>query len=531
MPVLKKHPVVLVIMDGWGVAPPSRANAISQAKTPVMDKILATYPSMTLQASGESVGLPWGEVGNSEVGHINMGAGKIIYQDLPLINKAIIDKTFYSNKALLGAVKQIKENNSSLHLMGLVSTGGVHSSLDHLFALLEFCKNEKVKKVYIHCFMDGRDTPPNSGENFITKLQAKMKELGVGEIASLSGRFYPMDRDNHWDRVEKAFNAMTKGEAENKSANPLKAIKDSYEKKIFDEEMIPTVITKSGKPVALINEKDALVFFNYRADRAREITKAFVLPGFEKFERGEYMKGLYFVAMTEYEGNLPVEVAFSQEEVSEPLAKVISDQKMNQLHIAETEKYAHVTFFFNGGKEEPFPGEERVLIPSPSVSSYDQKPQMSCRQLTESLIKEINTGKYSFCVVNYANADMVGHTGVFPAIIKAIEAVDECLGALIDAVLALDGALLLTADHGNAEEKIDLQTGFLIKEHSSNPVPFIIIAKEWENHPTALSLGNDLSSLTPVGLLSDIAPSILALMGIEKPKEMTGQNLLNYIKN
>jgi len=532
MSLLKKRPVVLVILDGWGVAPPSRANAISQAKTPVMDKLISTYPTMTLQASGESVGLPWGEMGNSEVGHMNIGAGKIIYQDLPRINKAIIDKTFYKNKVLLEAVKKVKENNSKFHLMGLVSTGGVHSSLDHLFALLEFCQMEKLKNVYLHCFLDGRDTPRNSGENFITKLEAKIKELGVGKIASLSGRYYAMDRDNRWERIKKAYLAITKGESEQKFTDPLEAIKKSYQNNIFDEEFIPTVITdKNGKPLAKVENGDSVVFFNFRADRARQLTKAFVLPGFSKFERGEYLKDVYFVTMTEYEKNLPVFVAFPPEEVKNPLAKVIADYHLKQLHIAETEKYAHVTFFINGEREEAFPGEDRILVPSPSVSSYDQKPEMSCRKITERLISEINTGKYDFCVVNYANADMVGHTGVFPAIIKAIEAVDECLGQLVAAVLDIDGALVITADHGNAEEKIDLQTGFIIKEHSTNPVPLIIVAKEWENHPTALALGNDLSSLTPIGLLSDVAPTVLALMGLEKPKEMTGQNLLKYINS
>ncbi|MFH1366568.1 MAG: 2,3-bisphosphoglycerate-independent phosphoglycerate mutase [Patescibacteria group bacterium] len=527
-----KKPVVLVIMDGWGVAPPSRANALSQAKTPVWDKLLATYPSLTLQAAGESVGLPWGEMGNSEVGHLNLGAGKIIYQDLPRINKAIVDNTFYANKALKEAVRQVKKKNSDFHLMGLVSTGGVHSALDHLYALLEFCVKEGLKKVYIHAFLDGRDTPPKAGENFIEKLSVKMEELKVGQIATISGRFYAMDRDNHWDRIEKAYLAMTQGKTAKKAPHALEAIKESYKNNIFDEEFVPTIITDNkGEPLATVKEEDALIFFNYRSDRAREMTKAFVLPGFEKFPREKYLKNLFFVTMTEYESNLPVVVAFPPEKISEPLAKVVADNKLNQLHIAETEKYAHVTFFFNGGREEPFLNENRILVPSPSVSSYDQKPEMSARTLTDKLIKEINTGKYAFVVVNYANADMVGHTGIFPAIVKAIETVDECLGELIDCVLGVNGALILTADHGNAEEKIDLQTGFLIKEHSSNPVPLLIIGQEWQNHPSALSLGSDLSSLTPFGLLSDVAPTVLELMGLPKPKEMTGQSLLKYIKH
>jgi len=531
MPVLKNRPVVLVILDGWGVAPPSRANAISQAKTPVMDKVLSTYPALTLQASGEAVGLPWGEMGNSEVGHMNIGAGKIIYQDLPRINKAIIDNTFYKNKTFLKAAKKVKENNSKLHLMGLVSTGSVHSSLDHLFSLLEFCQKEKIKEVYIHCFLDGRDTPPDSGKNFITKLEAKIKELKVGKIASLSGRFYAMDRDNRWDRTAKAYKAIVKGQAEKTGTNPLKLLDDSYKNNVYDEEFVPSVIIKSGQPVGTVDNKDAVIFFNFRSDRARQLTKAFVLPGFEKFERGKYLKDLYFVCMTEYEDNLPVEVAFPPEEIKSPLAKVISDHNLKQLHIAETEKYAHVTFFINGERDEPFPGEERILVPSPKVSSYDQKPEMSCEKVTKELTKTIESEKYDFCVVNYANPDMVGHTGNFPAIIKAIEAIDQCIGQLIDSLLNVNGVMVIIADHGNAEEKIDLQTGFIIKEHSINPVPFVVVGSKWENHPTSLALGNDLSSLTPNGLLSDVAPTILTLMGLEKPAEMTGQNLLKYIKN
>jgi 2,3-bisphosphoglycerate-independent phosphoglycerate mutase len=330
MPILKK-PVVLVIIDGWGVAPPSRANALSQAKTPVWDKLLATYPSVTLQASGESVGLPWGEMGNSEVGHLNLGAGKIIYQDLPRINKSIVDNTFYANKAFKEAVRQVKKNNSNLHIMGLVSTGGVHSALDHLYALLEFCVKEGIKKVYIHAFLDGRDTPPKAGENFIEKLSVKLNELKIGQIATLAGRFYAMDRDNHWDRIEKAYLAMTEGLADKKSDNALEAIKESYLNNVFDEEFVPTVITdKKGEPIATVKEDDALVFFNYRADRAREITKAFVLPGFEKFPRKKYLKNVLFVAMTEYESNLPVTVAFPPAKISEPVANVVADTKLRK---------------------------------------------------------------------------------------------------------------------------------------------------------------------------------------------------------
>ena len=522
-------PLVLIILDGWGVAPPSRGNCLDLARTPVMDKLISVFPSMTLQASGESVGLPWGEMGNSEVGHLNLGAGKIIYQNLPRINKSISDGSFFKNEALKKACLHVKKNNSDFHVMGLVSTGGVHSSIDHLYAILEFCQKEKIKNLYIHAFLDGRDTPHNSAQNFIEKLQSRMDELKIGKIATLSGRFYAMDRDNRWDRIEKAYLALTQGKAENYAKNPLEAVLKSYQNNIYDEQFIPTVITQEKDlPIAKVKNNDALVFFNFRADRARQLTKAFVLPGFEKFPRKEYLNDLFFVAMTEYEKDLPVLIAFPPEKIEKPIAKVISDNNLNQLHIAETEKYAHVTFFFNGGREDPFPNEHRALIPSPSVSSYDQKPEMSARQVTERVIKEINTGKYAFVVINFANSDMVGHTGNIPAIIKAIETVDQCLGEIVDCVLAIDGCLIITADHGNAEDKINSQTGFINKEHNTDPVPFIIVGKPWEGKGQK-GLSRDLSVLTPFGMLSDVAPTILAIMGIPKPSEMTGRNLLKYI--
>jgi len=524
----RPKPVVLIILDGWGVAPPFEGNAISQAKTPNINKLITTYPSFTLIASGESAGLSWGEMGNSEVGHLNLGGGKVFYQILPRINKSISDGSFYSNQIFLKAADYVKRNNSKLHLLGLVSSGGVHASIEHLFALLLMAQRQRVKNVFVHVILDGRDTIYNSGLGFVEKLVAKMKELGVGKIATISGRFYAMDRDNHWERIEKTYKAMVDGESSEIFSNPIEAIKKSYDKKIYDEEFVPVVITENKKPIALVEDKDAIIFFNFRSDRARQITKAFVIPEFEKFKRSKYLKNLLFVTMTEYEEGLPVEVAFPVELIKSPLAKVISDAGLKQLHIAETEKYAHVTFFFNGGAEEPFEGEDRIVIPSPRVSSYDQKPEMSAFEITNRLIKEIKNDKYDFIVVNYANADMVGHTGNKGATIKAIETIDKCVGQLVDTVLAENGVAVLTADHGNAEELINLQTGVIDKEHSTNPVPLIIVGKEWEgeNIGGVGAPGSDLSLVPPQGLLSDVAPTILKIMNLKQPEEMTGSALI-----
>ncbi|MFA5029426.1 MAG: 2,3-bisphosphoglycerate-independent phosphoglycerate mutase [Patescibacteria group bacterium] len=523
----RPKPVVLIILDGWGVAPASRANAISLAKTPAINNLIKTYPAMTLQASGEAVGLSWGEIGNSEVGHLNLGSGKLIYQNLPRINKAITDGSFFKNDKFLAAVKSAKDKGAALHLMGLASSGGVHSSIDHLFALMELCAKEKLKEVFIHVFLDGRDMPYNSGIDFINKIQQKIAEYKIGQIASISGRFYAMDRDNHWERIILAYNAMVKGEAENKFTDPLKAVQSSYDKKIYDEEFVPTVIIKNNSPVGTIKAGDSVIFFNFRSDRAREITKAFVLPGFEKFPR-QYLKDLYFVSMTEYEKELPVEVAFPPENITEPLAKVIAAAGLKQLHIAETEKYAHVTFFFNGGLEEQFTGEERILVPSPRVASYAQKPEMSAKEVTKKIVKEIMDDKYDFIVINFANGDMVSHTGDLKATIKACEVIDGCVKQIVEVVLAKNGAAFITADHGNAEELVNLQSGEIDKEHSTYPVPFIIIGKQWEGKTAGLSEvpNSDLSLVQPSGILSDVAPTILKVMNLEKPEAMTGRSLL-----
>jgi len=524
----RPKPVILIILDGWGIAPPSRSNATTLAKTPTITNLIKTYPAMTLQASGEAAGLSWGEIGNSEVGHLNLGSGKLIYQSLPRINKSISDGSFFTNEKFLAAIENAKDKNSSLHLMGLTSSGSVHSSIDHLYALLELCAKQKIKNVFIHCFLDGRDMPYNSGIDFIEKIQQKTAEYKVGKIATLAGRFYAMDRDNHWERVELSYNAMVKGEAKEKFSDPVAAVKTSYDKKIYDEEFIPTVITDNGgQPVATIKSGDSLIFFNYRADRAREISKVFVLPGFEKFPR-TYLKDLYFVAMTEYEKDLPIEVAFPPETIKESLAKVIADAGLKQLHIAETEKYAHVTFFFNGGQEQQFEGEERILVPSPRVASYAEKPEMSAKEVTKKLVDAIMAETYDFIVVNYANGDMVGHTGDLKATIKACEVLDSCVKQLVEVVLGKGGIAIITADHGNAEEIVNLQSGEIDKEHSTYPVPLILIGKEWEGKTGGFTEvpNSDLSLLQPSGILSDVAPTIIKIMGLTQPPDMTGKSLI-----
>ena len=522
-------PLVLVILDGWGVAPSSRSNPYGIAKLPNYDSLIAHFPAMTLQASGESVGLPWGEMGNSEVGHINLGSGKIVYQSLPRINRTIADGTFFTNPAFAKAVAHAREHGSALHLMGLVSSGGVHSFNEHLYALLELAKRESLTKVYVHAFLDGRDTPPKSAENFITKLQEHIAEVGVGSIATLSGRFYAMDRDNRWEREQKAYDALVHGKASVTGQDPIALIRASYSRGVYDEEFEPTVITApDGTPVGTIRDGDAVIAFNFRPDRMRQITKAFVLPGFEKFDRGAYLQNLFFVSMTEYDRDLPVQVAYPPEEIRTPVAKIIADAGLRQLHIAETEKYAHVTYFFNGGHEQVYPGEDHVLVPSPHVSSYDQKPAMAAREITDRLVKEVSKGEYAFCVVNYANADMVAHTGNFQATIEALEILDECLGQLAEAVLGAGGTMFITADHGNAEELLNLQTGTIDKEHSTNPVPFIAIAERWKDtSPYQLPGGvESLQTVQPVGILADVAVTVLETLGLSVPDDMTGRNLL-----
>ena len=521
------RPIVLLILDGFGVAPPDAGNALTLAKTPNIRQYASQFPSMTVLASGEEVGLMWGEMGNSEVGHLTIGAGKVYYQSLPRINRSIASGDFFTNPAMLSAAAHVQKTGGKLHILGLTSIGNVHSSLDHLFAVLDFAKQQNLTKVYLHAILDGRDTVFNAGVDFVNRTLDKMKAIGLGKIASLSGRFWTMDRDNRWERIEKAYRAIFEGKAEATTGDPIAAIRASYDKKVYDEEFEPTVVLENGKPVATWEDGDALIFFNFRPDRAREMTQALVLPIFDKFKR-DVKKDTLVVTMTQYELGMPAEVAFPPELISTCLAKVISDAGMKQLHIAETEKYAHITFFLNGMREQPFPGEDRAIIPSPKVASYDLKPEMSAREITDRILKEIAADSYDFIVVNFANPDMVGHTGNLQATIKAAEVVDECIGKIMDAVLLRGGIGFITADHGNAEEVINLQTGGIDKEHSTYPVPFIIIGRQFEGQAgEAMEMvGGDLSLNPPIGMLSDVAPTILKVLGIPQPHDMTGRPLI-----
>ena len=519
-------PVVLVILDGWGISNNSQGNPIKNAKTPTVDKLNKFYPMTTLQASGISVGLPWGECGNSEVGHMALGAGKIIYQNLPRITLSIQDGTFFKNKALVSAMENAKSKKSDLHLMGLLSDGSVHSHREHLYALLEMAKNNKIENVYIHIFTDGRDSPPNSATKVIKELEDRIKVYGVGKIATLCGRNWAIDRNNNWDRVEKAYRMLTEGRGEQIS-DPVQYLQQSYAKDIFDEYLEPAVVCQNGKPLSIIKDGDSVIFFNYREDRAREITKAFVLPSFADFKRDKRLK-TEFITMTEYEKDLPVSIAFAPESIREGLGQFIAEHKMKQLRVAETEKYAHVTYFFNGGKEEPWPGEDRVLVPSPVVAKFDETPEMSAPQITEKLIEAIKSQKYSFILVNFANPDMVGHTGNEKASIIAVQAVDKSLSLIIPAALEAGGCLLITADHGNVEEVKNLHTGQTDTEHSSNPVPLWFITRDNHHEKKAEEIVRQQNEVG--GLLSDVAPTIVEVMGLKKPDAMTGESLLSILK-
>lgn len=510
---MSKKPTVLMILDGYGLNDSVKGNAVAEGKTPVMDRLMKEYPFVKGNASGMAVGLPDGQMGNSEVGHLNMGAGRIVYQDLTKITKAIQDGDFFENKALLAACANVKENGSSLHLMGLVSDGGVHSHIEHIFGLLELAKRQGIEKVYVHCFLDGRDTPPASGKEYVEQLEAKMKELGVGEVATVMGRYYAMDRDNRWDRVEKAYRALVYGEGEQASSGP-EGIQASYDKDETDEFVLPTVVVKDGKPTAVIKEKDSIIFFNFRPDRAREITRTFCDDEFIGFDRGARVKTTY-VCFTEYDVTIEnKQVAFVKEEITNTFGEFLAAHGLKQARIAETEKYAHVTFFFNGGVEEPNEGEDRILVKSPKVATYDLKPEMSAYEVCDKLTEAIRSGKYDVIIINFANPDMVGHTGVEAAAVKAIEAVDECVGKAVEAIKEVDGQMFICADHGNAEQLIDEETGEPFTAHTTNPVPFILV-----NADPAYRLREG-------GCLADIAPTLIQLMGMEQPKEMTGKSLL-----
>ena len=510
---MRKKPTVLMILDGFGLNDKKDANAVYEAKTPVIDNLMATYPFVKGNASGLSVGLPEGQMGNSEVGHMNMGAGRIVYQDLTRITKEIQDGTFFENPALLKAIENVKANNSALHLYGLLSDGGVHSHNTHLYGLLELAKRHGLEQVYVHCFLDGRDTPPASGADYIKELYEKMQELGVGQIASVMGRYYAMDRDNRWDRVEKAYRAIAFGEGIQAEC-PYDAVKASYEQEVYDEFVVPTVIMRDGKPTATVNDGDSIIFLNFRPDRAREITRAFCADEFDGFDRGERKKVTY-ICFTEYDVTIPnKEVAFNKVEIKNTFGEFLASKGLKQARIAETEKYAHVTFFFNGGVEAPNPGEDRILVNSPKVATYDLKPEMSAYEVCDKLVEAIKSDKYDVIIINFANPDMVGHTGVESAAIKAVEAVDTCVGRTVEALKEVDGQMILCADHGNCEQLVDYTTGVPFTAHTTNPVPFILI-----NYDPAYTLKEG-------GCLADLAPTLIDMMGLEKPVEMTGHSLL-----
>jgi len=544
--MLPFKPVVLLILDGWGLAPPGPGNAVSQAQTPNLNKFTALYPHTSLLASGEAVGLPRGEDGNTETGHLNMGAGHIVYQDLPRINMNIADGDFFKNEAFLAASRHVNKHQSDLHLMGLMGSGGVHSNIEHLFALLHFCKEENLENVYLHLFTDGRDSPPTSAPEYLGKVMEQLNYLKVGKIASIMGRYYAMDRDNRWERTEKAYLALTKGEGLT-AQTPEEALAKAYERGETDEFIKPTLILKDNHPV-LVKENDAVIFYNFRVDRPRQLTKAFVLFDLETavrklsfdpyaikyykkhavetpsetkvFKRDPQIKNLLFITMTEYENGLPTIPAFPPEKIKMPLGKILTEYRMKQLHMSESEKERFVTYYFNGQREGPFSGEEDVIIPSPDVATYDLKPEMSAYELTESLLLHIESGLYDFIVVNFAGPDMVAHTGMLKPSIQACEAVDVCLGKIIPKIFAVNGACLITADHGNVEEMINKDTGGVDTEHSCYPVPFIAIAS-----------GLESKGMLPTGILADVAPTVLYLMGIPKTSNMTGRNLLQSVIN
>ena len=507
---MKDKLTMLMILDGFGNNPNKEGNAVAIANTPNIDRIMKTCPTTEIYTSGLNVGLPEGQMGNSEVGHTNIGAGRIVYQELTRITKSIEDGDFFSIPELVEAIENCKKNNSKLHIMGLLSDGGVHSHIRHLFAILELAKRKDFEDVYVHCFMDGRDTPPASGENYILKLEEKMKEKGIGKIATISGRFYSMDRDKRWNRIQKSYDAMVNGIGE-KETTAIAAIESSYQKEIFDEFIEPTVICNGDTPIATISDNDSVIFFNFRPDRAREITRTLVDKEFCEFETKKM--NLYFVCFTRYDDTMPnVKIAFKPTTLENTFGEYISKNGLKQLRIAETEKYAHVTFFFNGGEEKQYEGEDRILVPSPKVETYDLKPEMSAIEVTDKVVEAINSKKYDVIILNYANPDMVGHTGNLEAAVKAIETIDSCVQRVVEAVESQDGTLLITADHGNAEQMVDAKTGEPHTAHTTNPVPLMLVGME----------NVKLKS----GKLADLAPTMLDIMGLEKPEQMTGESLL-----
>ena len=504
---MSKKPVALIIMDGFGYNPDTYGNAIKAAKKPNIEKYAKTCPHTLIGASGLDVGLPDGQMGNSEVGHTNIGAGRIVYQMLVKISKDIKDGTFFNNQAILDAMKNCKEKNSSLHLMGLLSPGGVHSHMEHLFGIVEMAKKNGLDKVYIHAFLDGRDVPPSSAAGFMEETVAELGKIGLGKIATISGRFYAMDRDNAWDRVEKAYSALVYGEGVQET-DPVQAIKNSYANEVTDEFMLPTVIAGGDK----IKADDSVIFFNFRPDRARQITRSFVDPDFSGFERKNGFFPVKFVCMAQYDATMPnVSVAYPPEQLTMTMGEYLSKSGKTQLRIAETQKYAHVTFFFNGGEEKQFEGEDRILIKSPDVATFDLKPEMSAYEVCDAVVDAINSDKYDVIILNYANCDMVGHTGIFDAAVKAVEATDACVGRMVDAILAKGGAALITADHGNADKMME-PDGSPFTAHTTNPVPLFCVGYDCE--------------LMDGGVLADLAPTMLEIMGLPQPAEMTGKSLI-----
>ena len=501
-----KKPLILMILDGFGIAP-EKGNAIKAANKPNIDKLFAENPVTQIGASGMDVGLPDGQMGNSEVGHTNMGAGRIVYQELTRITKTINEDKLKENEAIVNAMDKALENGTALHLMGLLSSGGVHSHNTHLYGILELAKKKGLENVYIHTFLDGRDVPPSSAAEFMDELLAKTKEIGVGKVATVSGRYYAMDRDNNWDRVEKTYAAMVYGEGE-KADCPVCAVKNSYDKGVTDEFVVPVVVEGGAQ----VKPNDSVIFFNFRPDRAREITRTFVDPEFKGFERKNGFFPVNFVCMTQYDATMPnVDVAFKPQTLKNTLGEYVSNKGMTQLRIAETEKYAHVTFFFNGGVEKQYEGEDRILVKSPAVATYDLQPEMSAYEVTDKLVPAIESGKYDMIILNYANCDMVGHTGVFEAAVKAVEAVDTCVGRVVEAIKKMGGVALITADHGNADKMVDAD-GSPFTAHTTNPVPFCVVGYDCQ--------------LREGGRLADIAPTMLQIMGLEQPAEMDGVSLI-----
>ena len=507
---MSKAPVAIIILDGFGWREEEYGNAVAQAKKPNFDRYWETYPHATMKASGLAVGLPEGQMGNSEVGHTNIGAGRIVYQSITRIDKAIEDGDFKTNEALNGAIDHVKENDSALHFFGLISDGGVHSHSRHLTALLKDAKEKGVSKVYVHAFTDGRDVAPNSGAGFLEDLQNVIAEEGVGEIATVSGRFYAMDRDNRWPRVQKAYDAIFNGEGV-KAADPVQAVKDSYAEDVMDEFIVPVVIEKDGKPVATVQDNDAIVFFNFRPDRASQLSRAVTEPDFEEFDRKNAPSNLKFVTMTQYTADMKADVMFPPVHMKNVIGEVLANNGLSQLRIAETEKYPHVTFFMNGGTNDEFPGENRILIPSPKVETYDLKPEMSAYEVTDALVEDIQNDKHDAIILNFANPDMVGHSGMLEPTIKAIEAVDENLGRVVDLIIEKGGSAIIFADHGNADTELTPE-GNPHTAHTTVPVP-VIVTKQ------GLTLRTD-------GKLADVSPTMLDLLGVDKPEEMTGESLI-----